>query len=391
MTKLLVKWFIKDREKVKDTRVRTAYGKLAAAVAVAVNLLLAAAKLLAGVLTASVSIVADAVNNASDAATGVISFITFRMAAKPADRDHPYGHGRIEYLTSAVLAVVVCIVGVELLLSSVQGFLSPSPVGDLSPVVPLLLALAVIAKIWLGAFQRKIGTVVDSEVLRASSADSVSDAVSTAAVLLGTTVRMLFPSWALAPYIDSAVGAVVSVFIVIAGLRILNDAKNLILGAPPSESEVNAILSIVRSYPDVLDVHDVYVHSYGPGNSIASLHAEVDGSRNMFDVHDTIDNIEMQVFRETGVVLTIHTDPVSTDGDTALLRAFTEETVREIDERLSIHDFRTVPGTTHTNLIFDVSAPFECKLSPKEIASLVGERIHEKDAHYYAVVHVDRV
>ncbi len=391
MTKLLLRWFVKDHEKTKDARVRTAYGTLAAVVAVVVNLLLAAAKLLSGLFTASVSIVADAVNNMSDAATGVISFITFKMAAKPADRDHPYGHGRIEYVTSAIVAVLVCLVGFELFTSSVEGLLHPAEVAPIPPIVPILLLLAVFGKLWLGAFQKTLGTAVDSGVLRASSADSVSDAISTAAVLVGTAVRMFFPSFVLAPYVDAAIGAVVSVFIVIAGLRILNDAKNLILGAPPSEEEVNAIITIVRSHPDVLDVHDVLVHNYGPGVSVASLHAEVDGKRDMFDIHDVIDNIEMQVQSETGVLLTIHTDPVATDGDTAALREKTEETVKRIDETLTIHDFRVVPGTTHTNLIFDVAVPFECKIPVKEIAARIRDLVHAEDSHYYAVVHVDRV
>ncbi len=391
MTDLLVRLFVKNYKDTESKSVRTAYGTMVSVVGVVVNLLLAGLKICVGILATSLSVVADAVNNLSDAGSSVISFISFKISAKPADRDHPHGHARIEYVTSMLVGMIVIVVGFELLLSSVRGLIAPTGTTTVKPVTLILLGAAILAKLWLGLFNFRVGKRIDSSVMRATGVDSLSDSVSTLAVLVGALLAYLLPDAAFTPYIDGAMGLLVSVLILIAGLRILNEAKNRILGEAPTEEEVRAVTDIVRSYPDVIGIHDVVFHHYGPGNAVVSLHAEVDGRQNMFDVHDVIDNIEMRIFAETGAVCTIHTDPISTDADTAQLHAATLERLRAIESSFGMHDFRVVRGKTHTNLLFDVTVPFEYKCSDADVKRAVADAIHEADPHFYAVVHVDRV
>jgi divalent metal cation (Fe/Co/Zn/Cd) transporter len=227
--------------------------------------------------------------------------------------------------------------------------------------------------------------------MRATAADSISDALSTTAVLIGAVVRLFFPDSIVSLYIDAVIGAFVSIFIIVAGAKILNETKNLILGEPPTKEEVDKIEEIVRSYPEVLGIHDMMLHRYGPCNAVASLHVEVDGSKNMFDIHDTIDNIELQVLRDTGVVCTIHTDPIQLDADVTALRERVASLVGEIDGGMTIHDFRVVFGTTHSNLLFDIAVPFETKLTDAAVVAAVSEKVKTIDENYFVVVHIDRV
>ena len=391
MTNLLVKLFVRNHTETENAAVRTAYGTLAAVVGVVLNFLLAGLKIFVGVFASSLSVVADAVNNLSDAGSSVISFISFKISAKPADRDHPHGHARIEYVTSMIVGMIVVLVGFELLLSAGRGLVAPTKAATVQPLTLVLLGVAILAKLWLGLFNFKIGKRIDSSVMRATAVDSLSDSLSTFAVLVGAALTYVFPDAAFTPYIDGAMGLLVSVLILIAGLRILNEAKNRILGEAPTAEEIRAVTDIVRSYPDIIGIHDVVFHHYGPGNAVVSLHAEVDGTRNMFDVHDVIDNIEMRVLAETGAVCTIHTDPIATDADTAKLLLDTQTTLHALDPAFGLHDFRVVRGKTHSNLLFDVTVPFEYKASDVEVKRKVVEAIHEADPHFYAVVHVDRV
>jgi len=390
MANLLAKWFIKDYQNTEDKKVRAAYGVLSSVVGIVVNLLLSALKLAVGLMSQAVSVVADALNNLSDAGSSLISLVCFKIAAKPADRDHPYGYARIEYVTSMIVAMLVLIVGFELFTSSLDGILNPKTPDGIDAVTAVLLGVAIIAKLLLGLFNWRLGNTVRSAVMKATATDSLSDALSTSAVLVGVIVSLLFPTWAVTPYIDAVMGMLVSILIFVAGLKILNETKNSILGEAPDPEIVAGIEEIVRSYPDILGIHDMFVHQYGPGNTVASLHAEVDGSRAMFDVHDVIDNIEMQLYREMGIICTIHTDPIATDADTVAYREHTEALIKQIDSRLTIHDFRMVKGATHSNLIFDIGAPFECAVPDGEIIRRAGEIIHSDNARYFAVTHVDR-
>lgn len=391
MVEFFSRLFVKDYQNTQDKNVRAAYGRMAAIVGVVTNLLLALGKLLLGLLSASLSVIADAVNNLSDAGSSLISFVCFKISAKPADRDHPYGHGRIEYVTSMIVAMIVLVIGAQLLAGSVTSILSPEKAEPVSPVLPIFLIVAVAAKLWLGWFNSAIGKKISSGVMRATAADSISDALSTTAVLIGAVVRLFFPDSVVSLYIDAVIGAFVSIFIIVAGAKILNETKNLILGEPPTKEEVERIEEIVRSYPDVLGIHDMMLHRYGPCHAVASLHVEVDGSKNMFDIHDAIDNIELQVLRDTGVVCTIHTDPIQLDADVTALRERVASLVGEIDSGMTIHDFRVVFGTTHSNLLFDIAVPFETKLTDAAVVAAVSEKVKTIDENYFVVVHIDRV
>jgi cation diffusion facilitator family transporter len=385
MITLLSKIFIKDAENVKDTRVRQAYGILMSAVGIAVNLLLSAAKFVVGTLSGSISVTADAANNLSDAGSQIISFISFKMSSKPADRDHPFGHARIEYVASMIVSFLVLLVGFELCRESIGKIFSPtdSVFGVVSIIV---LAASVAVKLWLGLSARRVAKRIGSSVIAATAADSLSDAAATSAVLLSALITR-FTGF----NTDAYMGIAVSALIFVAGIRILNDTKNSILGSPPEPEVVQAIVDVTRQYDGILGIHDMVVHNYGPGNTIASLHAEVDGSEDVYIIHDMIDNVEKRLFSDLGVRATIHMDPIVTDDErVAQLRELATKTVKRIDSRLTIHDFRFVEGVTHSNLIFDVSVPFELKISDDELTDTVQKYISEADPKFFTVITVDR-
>ena len=385
LTSFLVNLFVKNKDKVSDPKTRSAYGTLSSVVGIVLNLLLSLAKLTIGTLFGSIAITADATNNLSDAGSQIVSFISFKISAKPADRDHPFGHARMEYVASMIVSFLILHVGFDLLSESVRKVFSPEPV-EFSPVIIVVLSLSVICKLWLALFNRKIGKKISSSVIKATAADSLSDAVATAAVLVSIIV-----SYFTGFNTDAYMGIAVSVLIFVAGIKILNDTKNSILGSAPEPEVIDGICEIVGRYPDILGIHDMTVHNYGPGNTIASFHAEVDGSKDVFYTHDVIDTAENTIYAELGVRTTIHLDPIVTDDEQVNeLRRRVTELVKEIDERLSIHDFRFVPGHTHSNLLFDVCAPFEVKMSDRELKDKVSEAVSRIDANYFAVITVDR-
>lgn len=385
MTTLLCKLFVKNWQDTKSPAVRRAYGTMASAVGIAANLLLSLVKLAAGILSGAISITADAVNNLSDAGSQVISLVSFKVASKPADRDHPFGHARIEYVSSMIVSFLILTVGVELLRESIGQILFPSPISFSFPVF-LILALSVAVKLWLSFFNRRLASKMDSEVMRATSADSLSDAIATGAVLISGLI-----AWKTGWQIDGYMGVVVAVIILIAGIRVLNDTKNSILGRAPSPETMESIAKLAEEYPEILGIHDMVVHSYGPGNIIASFHAEVDGSANVFETHDVIDLVEKRLWSELGIRATVHMDPIVTDDERIqTLREQTLASVRTVDPHLGIHDFRFVEGKTHSNLIFDVTAPFELKLSDEELKQKISLEISLLNPNYFAVITVDR-
>ncbi len=385
MTAFLTKLFIKNSEQVKNPTVRGAYGALSSWVGIVLNLLLTAIKMLAGVLSGSISITADALNNLSDAGSQVVSLISFKIAAKPADRDHPFGHARIEYIASMIVSFLILMVGVELLRESVRGVFEPAEV-LFSNLTLGILGVSVAAKLWLFFFNRALGKKIDSSVMRATAADSLSDAAATLAVLLSALVSRIF-----AIRTDAYMGILVSTLIFVAGIRILNDTKNSLLGSAPDPEVVKGIHKVCSEYSEILGIHDMAVHNYGPGNTVASFHAEVDGSANVFDTHDVIDTVERRLWHEVGVRATVHMDPIVTDDQRVTdLRTMVAAAMLHIDERLTIHDFRMVEGPTHSNLIFDVVVPFELKKNDEEIKRAVADEISRIDPNYFAVITVDR-
>lgn len=389
MTELLAKLFVKNHKNTSDPTVRRAYGTMVSIVGTVLNLLLFAAKLTVGVLVGSVAIRADAINNLSDAGSQIISFISFRISAKPADREHPYGHARIEYIASLIVSFLVLYIGIDLLIESIGKIVRPEP-PEQTWVSVGVLGGSILVKLWIALFNRRLGKRLDSAVMRATAMDSLSDVLSTTAILVSALVAMLFPSTNL--NLDAYMGAIVAILILIAGVKILLEAKDSILGGAPSEELVRQITEIVEKNPIVLGIHDLEVHNYGPGHTVAALHVEVDGSVNVFETHDAIDNIERELRSALGISATIHMDPIMTDDETVnALRQTVAEAVAEIDPTLRIHDFRFVSGPTHSNLIFDVAVPFEIKRSDEDVRRAVADRISRIDPSYFAVITVDRV
>ena len=387
MTELLSRLFVKNHQDAQNPAVRTAYGTMVSITGIIVNLILFAAKFLVGSLFGAISIVGDAVNNLSDAGTQIISLISFRIAAKPADREHPFGHARIEYVTSMIVSFLVMLVGFELLKSSIAQIFSPER-PDSSPIAIIVLIGSMLCKLWLGLFNRTIGKRIDSSVMRATAADSLSDVFATGAVLVATVLPMIFTDMKWNP--DAYMGVIVAALIMVAGFRILNESKNAILGEAPSEEIVKQITDVVDKYEGALGIHDMVVHNYGPGRIIASLHIEVDGSIDVFETHDMIDTIEKELREACGIEATIHMDPIVTDDEqVTALRQKTAEAVQKIHPSMQIHDFRFVAGATHTNLIFDVVVPFEVKMSEAEVKSAVTEKVKEIDSTYCVVLNID--
>ena len=386
MTDLLPRLFVRDHQNTSDPKVRAAYGTLSGVVGIVLNLLLFVGKFIAGTVSGSIAVSADAFNNLSDAGSSIVSLVSFRIAAKPADRDHPFGHARIEYIASMIVSFLVLLVGFEIVSDSVKKIISRESTLIFSILTVTILSVSILAKLWLALFNYRLGKKIGSDVMRATAVDSLSDTLSTAAVLVAT---LIFRFTGLD--IDAWVGLAVALFIFWAGIRILRETQNSLLGEAPVKEVTDAIDRIVSGYPAILGIHDMMIHSYGPGHSFASFHAEVDGADDVYESHDVIDEVERRIRDELSIVCTIHMDPINTDDDlTTELREETAELVREIDPRITVHDFRVVPGVTHTNLIFDVAVPFELKMTVPEIREAVSEKIREKHENYYAVVTVDR-
>lgn len=390
MIKLLTKLFVKNSEDVRHPAVRRAYGTLVSVTGILLNLLLFAVKLVAGMLSHSVSILADAVNNLSDAGSSVISLVSFKLSAKPADREHPFGHARIEYIASMIVSFIILFIGAELVIGAVEKLIAPVAI-DFNLIAVIILCVSILLKLWLGAFNRRVGKRIDSEVMTATATDCFSDAAATAAVLVATVAARFVPQ-SVAVYIDPIMGILVAALILWAGLRVLNETKNSILGEAPDEETVKAIRRVVGEYPDALGIHDLYVHKYGPGRTLASLHVEVDGKRDIFETHDTIDVIERRLQSEYGIDCTIHLDPIIIDDEAVTeWREKIAELAKKCHDGIKIHDFRMVPGTTHTNLIFDMEVPFEVKQSDGELKAEMAAAIAESAPDFFAVITVDRV
>lgn len=388
MTDLLIKIFVKDHINPGKPEVRERYGVFSSIVGIITNLILAAIKLVAGLLSFSIAIVADALNNLSDAGSSLISFVSFKIAAKPADKEHPFGHARIEYVSSMIVSFLILLVGFELMKNSVSGLINKSGANlEITTLTYVILAVSIVLKLWLGIFYKKVAKKISSSVVAAAAADSFSDCASTSAVLVSSIIVGLSGLW----YVDSIVGLAVSVMIMIAGIKILNETKNSLLGEAPIQEVVDGIKHTVEKYPEVVGIHDMLVHNYGPKTYIVSFHAEVDGSQDIYMLHDAIDNIEREINEDMRILCTIHMDPIVTNDETVNeLRAFTAATAKEICPEATIHDFRTVVGNTHTNLIFDLVLPFDVQGDPDKIVEDLQRLIFKKRENCYCVITVDR-
>ena len=385
MTQFLIRRFIRHPNDPQDPATRTAYGNLASGVGMACNLLLCLGKLLAGTLFGSIAIMADALNNLSDASSNVVSLIGFRLAAKAPDAEHPYGHARYEYLAGLVVSVTILGIGFSLLKESVVKAFHPTPV-VFSWLSVGVLAASILVKLWMSGFNRTIGRTIGSETLMATAADSRNDVLTTGAVLISTVVCSL-TGWA---RLDGIMGVAVAAFILWSGWGLVMDTLSPLLGESPSPELVEHIEQTVMGYPGVLGMHDLMVHDYGPGQCFASVHAEMDSREDPLLCHDVLDDIERDALRELRVHLVIHYDPIVTD-DAELnhMRTFVQETIRAIDPELTLHDFRMVRGAQHTNLIFDLVIPYSLVGKQAELKHRIDERVQQEDRKYYTVITFD--
>ena len=385
MIKLLAGIFIENNKDYKDQKVRSAYGYLCGIVGIVINIILFAGKFIAGFLSGSVAVTADAFNNLSDAGSSVISLIGFRLASQKPDPHHPFGHGRFEYIASLIISMVIIMMGFELGKDSVIKIINPAEV-EYSALTFWVLGISILAKFYMFIYNRSIGKKIDSSTLKATATDSISDTVSTLAVLVSAILTFKFGI-----LIDGWVGLAVAGFIMFAGISSAKETIDSLLGTPPDEEFCKSVEDIVLSHDGMIGIHDMIVHNYGPGRVFISLHAEVPSDGNFVDIHDTIDNIEHDIMRETGCLATIHMDPVDVrDELTAQMKAKVGEIISEIDEQITFHDFRMVSGPTHTNVIFDIVIPYNYKYSDEEIVSIIADKIHETDDRFFAVIDVDK-
>lgn len=386
MTQFLIRCFIKRPDDVKDAAVRTAYGNLASLVGMACNILLCIGKLLAGTLFGSIAIMADALNNLSDASSNVVSLIGFRLAAKAPDAEHPYGHARYEYLAGLVVSVTILAIGLSLLKESALKVLHPTPV-VFSWLSIGVLAASILVKLWLSGFNRAVGKKINSETLMATAADSRNDVLTTGAVLLSTILCSLTGYG----IIDGMMGVGVAAFILWSGWGLVMDTLSPLLGESPSPELVEHIERTVMSYPGVLGVHDLMVHDYGPGHQFASLHVEFPAETDPLTAHDVIDNIENDFLKKDRLQVTIHYDPIVTaDASVGVLRARLKEHARQLDPRLSIHDLRIVPGDSHTNVLFDLVFPAGYTGDIDQMLAKMCQFVKEQDPKYCCVVKVEQ-
>lgn len=385
MTKLLVKLFIKNSNDTHNQKVRGAYGKLGSIVGIIANIFLFAGKLIVGILSASVSIIADAINNLSDSGSQIISLASFSLSQKPADKEHPYGHQRIEYVASMCVAFIIFILAFQLVVSSIDKIKNPVPI-NLNVAVFIILIVSIFAKLWLCLFNRTLGRRIDSEVMKATSIDSLSDVLATTTVLISAAITYFFPSVML----DGYMGIAVALFISVSGIKILKETMRKILGDAPSAELISMIEDKINTFENVLGIHDLIIHSYGPNKTFASVHVEVNQKLDFIVGHDLSDEIERKFLNEEGIRLVVHLDPINIDDEFTLnMHAVMTEYAAAID--LTIHDFRTVQGTTHSNILFDVSVPFGYKMTEDEVIKYFKEKLTELSPNYFGVISVDYI
>ncbi len=382
MITVLSRIFIKNPESEEGRKV---YGTLCSIVGILLNIFLFVGKYIAGVISGSVAITADAFNNLSDAGSSFITLVGFLFAGKEPDLDHPFGHGRFEYISGFVVSIAILFMGFELMKSSVIKIIHPEPV-DTSTVAMVILIVSILVKIYMAIYNRNVGKMIRSAAMSATSKDSLSDSVATSFVL----IAMLVMKYA-EINIDGICGVLVSLFIFYAGVTAAKETLDPLLGLPPDQEFVDQIEDLVMAHDMIVGIHDVVVHDYGPGRRMISLHAEVPGDRNIFEIHDLIDNVERELNETLKCESVIHMDPIETDNEEiAQMKALIAQEIKKIDEKITIHDFRMVTGDTHTNLIFDAVVPFGTKLPAKDVKQSIEELVEGLEGNYYAVVHIDQ-
>ena len=384
MTNLLIKLFVKNRDDVKNERVRGAHATLASVTGILMNLLLFVGKFIMGLITASISVLADALNNLSDAGSSIVTMIGFRLAAKPVDKEHPLGHGRFEYVTGFIVDAVIILVGAELLISSVERIFTPTtPTTGTATLI--ILGASILVKLWLFFFYRKIGKRIDSAALKATALDSISDCCSTTVVLFAALAARF--GWFGDFPLDGVAGILVACMILFAGCKSAKEIIDLLLGSPPSPEFIQEIYDFTAGYQTIVGIHDVMVHDYGPGRKIVSFHAEVPSDCNINYAHEVIDGLEQDMYDRFQCIVTIHLDPIAVgDEQVNAMRSFAEECAKAVDSDFSIHDFRMTQGETYTNLIFDLVVPTDSRYSVADAVKAVSQEIKNRNENCFAVI-----
>lgn len=385
MNNFLCRIFVKDYDNTKDPAVRERYGKFAGIIGILSNVVLCAAKILVGAISGSIAIIADGVNNLADASSSIITLAGFKLSSMPEDKEHPYGHARIEYISGMIVSVLIVVVGIELIKSSADKIMHPSPL-EFSWSIVIVLLLAIVIKIWQALFNINIGKRINSLTLTATGTDSRNDVIATTVVLISIIVGKLTGL-----QIDGYMGVLVALFIIWSGIGLVKETMSPLLGEAPDPELVNAISEMALSYDGVLGIHDLVVHNYGPGRIFASIHIEVDAEADMMESHDMIDNIEREMARKLHIEITGHLDPVRTnDPVVKKMVQLTSAVAAQIDGVSNIHDLRIVTGPTHTNVIFDTVVSSDCKLSYKEIHEAFQKAIKAEGENYFVVINFDK-
>ena len=384
MSNLLIKLFVKDYQNTENEAVRTRLGTLSGMVGILLNILLSVSKVIFGLITKSISIIADGANNSFDAISSIINLVGFKISGMPADDEHPFGHGRVEYVSALTLAFFILIMGVELIKTSVDKFRNPETVVFSVPAV-IVLVFSILAKLWLAFFNRRIGKMINSVAVNAVVTDSLGDIAATSCSLIAL-VFSKFTDWP----IDAVMGIVVALVIIYAGIDIIKGTMGPLLGEPPEKETVDRLEKLVMSYDGIVGIHDLVLHSYGHSKVYGSLHAEVPADIDILHSHDTIDLIEREVKRQLGIEISIHMDPIINDERTHELKDMVLEIVTEICSDASMHDFRVVDGPTHTNLIFDVVLPRKSGITEEDFKKSVDEQVKKKDKKFFTVINIDR-
>ncbi|MCO7123524.1 cation diffusion facilitator family transporter [Ihubacter massiliensis] len=385
MGTFLAKIFVKDYKNTGDPKVRERYGKFAGIVGIISNAVLCTMKIIVGLVAGSIAIVADGINNLADASSSIITLIGFKLAAAPEDKDHPYGHARIEYLTGLFISVLIIVLGLQLLSSSFRKVLQPDPL-SFSYTTVIILVIAIVIKIWQALFNMGIGKKINSVALMATGADSRNDVISTSAVLVSIFIGKIFHI-----QLDGYMGCLVALFIVWSGIQLIRETSSPLLGEAPDADLVRAIEEGVLSHEGVIGIHDLVVHNYGPGKIFASIHIEVDAKGDLMESHDMIDNIERYIKEGLHIEFTAHMDPVELDNP-LISQLYKEiiQTIKPLEGVHSIHDLRIVPGKTHTNIIFDAVLTPSCKMSEDEISRLVDAMLKQINPTYFVVITFDK-
>ena len=389
MTNLLLKLFIKDKDNVNDVNVRSKYGALSGVVGIICNLLLSLSKIAVGVIIGSISVMADGLNNLSDMGSGVITMVGFKMAAKPADKDHPFGHGRMEYLSAFIVAMLILLVGFELIKSSVETLIAKEAAPKYPVLVYVVLGISVAVKLWLFIFNRKLGKKLSSDALFATSQDSRNDAIATVVIILSAICSRFTPSFI---NLDAIMGLLVGLFIIYSGIGAAKETVDKLLGQPPEEEMVNELEKTILSFSDFSAIHDLIIHNYGPGRCLASVHVEVSQNIDIVHCHEQVDLCEKLVGEKLGILLTIHSDPIDIDNDEVNeIRTALSEKVKTIHESVTIHDFRMTPiADERTNLIFDAVLPADAQIDEREFKDKINSLAREINPTFVCVITVDR-